>query len=136
MLDADEITAFLREVFPEAVEWFVIEEVDGRGARIRGLVSTTILRPGGTVSGPFMMSLADTVMWVAVLSRVGRNAMTATVNLNIDFLRRPAPVDQIATCELLRVGRRLAVGHVVIHSDGDPDPVAQASVTYAIPSGG
>jgi uncharacterized protein (TIGR00369 family) len=81
------------------------------------------------------MALADTAVWVAVLSVVGRVAMTVTVDLNIHFLRPAAPVDVVAEARLLKIGRRLAVGDVLMYSDGDPEPVAHATVTYAIPTG-
>jgi uncharacterized protein (TIGR00369 family) len=95
-----------------------------------------LLRPGGTLSGPSLMALADTAMWAALLAMIGPVALSVTVNLNIDFLRKPGPVDAIAETRILKLGKRLAVGDVLISSDGDPEPVAHASVTYAIPSDG
>ena len=92
-----------------------------------------MLRPGGTVSGPSLMALADLAMWVAVLGMVGPVAMTVTTHLDIDFLRFVGPHDVVADVRLLKLGRRLAVGEVLMTADGASEPCARASLTYAIP---
>jgi acyl-coenzyme A thioesterase PaaI-like protein len=134
VLDAEEISAFLVEVFPGAMDHFAIEAVGDMTARVRMLFNEQRLRPGGTISGPSLMTLADTGVWVALLGQIGRVALSVTSHLDIDFLRKPGPVDVIGDVHLLKVGRKLAVGTVAMYSDGDPQPVAHASVTYAIPS--
>lgn len=91
------------------------------------------LRPGGTISGPVMMALADIAMYGVVLSLIGPVALAVTTNLNINFLRKPAPGDVIATGSILKLGRRLAVGEVLIHSEGVDEPVAHVTSTYSIP---
>ena len=96
------------------------------------------LRPGGTVSGPAMMGLADYAVYVGVLSVIGKVELAVTTNLSINFLRRPRPGDILARCRMIKVGRRLAYGEVFLHSegdDGDPedDPVAHVTSTYSIP---
>jgi uncharacterized protein (TIGR00369 family) len=88
------------------------------------------VRPGGTLSGPTLMGLADTTMYFLVLSQIGRDAVTQ--DLNIHFLRRPAQVDLIAEARLLKLGRRSIVGDVLLYSDGERRPVAHATSTYAI----
>jgi uncharacterized protein (TIGR00369 family) len=133
-LSAEEIAAFLNEVFPGAMENFKIEEVRPMYARIRMPFQTRQLRPGGTISGPSLMALADTGLWVALLAMIGREALSVTSHLDIDFLRKPAPTDVIADTTLHKLGRRLAVGTVLMYSDGEDMPCARASVTYAIPS--
>jgi uncharacterized protein (TIGR00369 family) len=133
-LTADEIAAFLDEVFPGAMENFTIEEVRPMHARIRMPFRTRQLRPGGTISGPSLMALADTGLWVALLAMIGREALSVTSHLDIDFLRKPAPADVIAHTTLHKLGKRLAVGDVLMYSDGEEMPCARASVTYAIPS--
>lgn len=132
-MNAIEVAAFFESFFPEANQVFAIEEVREGGARVRYRFDGRT-RPGGTLSGPSMMTLADTAMWVALLGAIGPEELSVTSNLNIDFLRKPGPRDAIGEAELLKVGRRLAVGTVTIYSDGEPDPVAHATVTYAIPS--
>ncbi len=86
------------------------------------------------MAGPAMMALADTAIYVALLGMIGPVALAVTTNLNINFLRKPVAADVIAQAKLLKLGRRLAVGDVLIFSDGDEEPVAHATVTYAIPS--
>ena len=133
-LTADEVSLFLDEVFPGAMEHFSIEELRPMHARIRMPFQPWRLRPGGTISGPSLMALADTGLWVALLGMIGREALSVTSHLDIDFLRKPAPVDVIAHTTLHKLGKRLAVGDVLMFSDGEDSPCARASVTYAIPS--
>jgi acyl-coenzyme A thioesterase PaaI-like protein len=133
-LTAADITAFLQEVFPGAMDHFVIEDVRPMHARVRMLFTEFRLRPGGTISGPSLMTLADTGLWVALLAMIGREPLSVTSHLDIDFLRKPAPADVIAETTLHKIGKRLAVGDVIMYSDGESVPCARASVTYAIPS--
>jgi len=134
-LDAREITDFLEEISPGVTAAITVEDVTDRHARVRSIITPDRLRPGGIVAGPVLMSLADASVWIAVLGVIGPVATTVTVDLTIHFLRPAPPVDVIAEARLLKVGRRLAVGDVLMYSDGDPEPIAQATVTYAIPSG-
>jgi uncharacterized protein (TIGR00369 family) len=134
VLDADEITAFLEDVFPGAMDAFVIEDVAANTARVRMVFAPHRLRPGGTIAGPALMTLADTAMWVALLAMIGRVPLSVTSHLDIDFLRKPEPRDVIAHARLLKVGKKLAVGDVLMYSDGETQPCARSSVTYAIPS--
>ena len=133
-LTGPEIAEFLEEVFPGSMENFTIEAVEPMRARIRMPFRPYRLRPGGTISGPSLMALADTGLWVALLAMIGREALSVTSHLDIDFLRKPAPADVIAYTTLHKLGRRLAVGDVIMYSDGETVPCARASVTYAIPS--
>jgi uncharacterized protein (TIGR00369 family) len=95
--------------------------------------SDLLLRPGGTICGPALMALADVTLYGVVLSVIGRVELAATTNLNVHFLRRPAPADVIAQGRILKLGRRLAVGDVIMHSAGDARPICHATGTYAIP---
>jgi acyl-coenzyme A thioesterase PaaI-like protein len=81
-----------------------------------------------------MMELADFAMYVAVFSAIGPQPLAVTTNLNINFLRKPAPADLIAHARLMKVGKRLAVGEVTLYSDGADDPVAHVTSTYSIPA--
>lgn len=132
-LTAREITDLLDEIWPGVTGSISVEEVTDRHARVRSIVTPDRLHPGGIVSGAVLMAPADTAVWVAVLSVVGRVAMTVTVDLNIHFLRPAPPADVIADARLLKIGHRLAVGDVLMYRDGNPDPVAHATVTYVIP---
>src|SRR5215510_4150677 len=134
LMTVEELEAFYAKLFPQMDRHrFKIEEVNNGAVRIRLPYQDLYLRPGGTISGPTLMALADSAMYSLLLSMIGPVALAVTTNLNINFLRKPAPVDVIATAEMLKLGQRLAVGSVTMFSDGDDEPVAHATVTYSIP---
>lgn len=133
-MTAAELEAFTHAHFPQMDGFgFRVEEVEDRFLRIRLFYHSRHLRPGGTISGPALMTLADMAVYFAVLSMIGPVMLAVTTSLNINFLRKPAPADVIAECRLLKLGARLAVGDVRMFSDGESEPVAQATVTYSIP---
>ncbi|MFZ0526945.1 MAG: PaaI family thioesterase [Xanthobacteraceae bacterium] len=136
-LTREKLIALLRADFPQAsnaMSNYEIEEVWHGGCRLRHRFSQTSLRPGGTLSGTTMMSLADFAMYVAVLSAVGWVPLAVTTNLTINFLKRPAARDLIAEARLIKLGKRLAVGEVGVRSDGEEDLVAHVTSTYSIPA--
>ncbi len=133
-LTAAELMTFLDEAFPQVKGAFAIEALEEMRLRTRLIVRDEHLRPGGTVSGPAIFALADVSVYMAVLSMVGREALAVTTNCSIDFMRKPAAyADLIAECRLLKLGRVLAVGEVLIHSEGHQEVAARASLTYSIP---
>lgn len=134
----DEMSDYLREVFPQAAigEQFVVEEVEPMRAKMRLKFDDKHLRPGGTISGPTMFSLADVTLYVAVLGAIGRVKLAVTTNININFLKKPPPADLIGEARLIKLGKRLAVGEVAIRSVGESDLVAHAVGTYSIPARG
>ena len=135
-LNADEIAKLLQEEFPQAFYpgcGLSLERVDYGDVRVRRVFHEDHLRPGGTISGPTMMELADFAMYVAVFSAIGPQPLAVTTNLNINFLRKPAQGDLIADARLMKVGKRLAVGEVTIYSVGSDEPVAHVTATYSIP---
>jgi uncharacterized protein (TIGR00369 family) len=135
-LTRKELIDLLRAEFPEmsnAAGNYEIEEVWYGGCRLRHSFSENSLRPGGTLSGTTMMSLADFAMYVAVLSAIGWVPLAVTTNLTINFLRKPAARDLVAEARLIKLGKRLAVGEIGIRSDGEDDLVAHATSTYSIP---
>jgi uncharacterized protein (TIGR00369 family) len=134
---ASELTARLHASFPEtgpqariAVE-SLHEEATHLRLRYRVSGDGAEVRPGGTVSGPTLMTIADTVAWLLTLANLPPDTDALTSNLAITFLRPPAPSDLIGEGRLLRMGRRLSVVDVAISSDGLSEPVAVATVTYA-----
>jgi uncharacterized protein (TIGR00369 family) len=136
MLTAEELERRLAAEFPEAFHagsGLAILAVAHRHARVRLAPQDKATRPGGTISGPTLMMLADVAMYVAVLASIGWEPLAVTTNLNINFLRKPAPGALIADCALLKLGQRLAVGAVTLTSEGDLEPVAHATSTYSIP---
>lgn len=132
-LTVAEITEFLDQVFPQLRGQMVIEEVGPMRARMRMPIDASHLRPGGTVSGPAMFTLADCTFYVATLAMIGREALAVTTSLSINFLRKPARRDLIGEARILKLGQRLSVGDVTLTSEGDDRPVAHATMTYAIP---
>ena len=125
---------YIEDVFPQIKGDFKIEKLTVNGVRVRLHVTERHLRPGGTVSGPSMFGLADISVYLAVLAVIGPNSLTVTTNCSIDFMRKPlANSDIIARCKLLKVGKSLAVGDVLLYSEGARDAVARASLTYSIP---
>jgi uncharacterized protein (TIGR00369 family) len=135
VLTADELNAFLHDAFPGAPRGYGVEATTAGGVRLRLPVTDANGRPGGTVSGPTMMSLADAAAWMATLSRIGIVPLAVTSNLTINFLAKPRlDADLYAEAELLRLGARSSVTDVRITSGTDGPLVAQASVGYSIPA--
>jgi len=133
-MDEAALMAFMREVFHQVADEFNVEEVKPNEVRMRLKVTDSHLRPGGTVSGPSMFALADVAAYIVTLAMIGPKALAVTTSCSLDFMRKPASgVDLIATAKLLKLGRQLSVSHVLLYSEGMEEPVAQATMTYAIP---
>ncbi|MEM6728762.1 MAG: PaaI family thioesterase [Pseudomonadota bacterium] len=134
VMSIEALEAFLAETFPQVADTFAVEEITEAGIRMRLVVGEQHLRPGGTVSGPSMFGLADVSVYLAILSRIGPQALAVTTNCSIDFMRKPAAAtDIVAECTLLKLGRVLAVGDALLYSVGLSSPVARATLTYSIP---
>ncbi|GHF28925.1 hypothetical protein GCM10017044_25220 [Kordiimonas sediminis] len=130
----DEIREFLDKVFPLMRDHMIVEDAQPMRATLRQKIDQSSLRPGGTVSGPTMMGLADAALYIAIFSTIGITPLAVTTSLNFNFLRKPeGNKDITAKCTLMKVGKALAVGEVTIFSDGDTEPVAHAVGTYSIP---
>jgi uncharacterized protein (TIGR00369 family) len=131
-----ELEKFLHAEFPQAFSGddIQIESADGVRCRLRQRYHEQMLRPGGTISGPTLMALADFAMYVVLLSAIGPVGLAVTTNLNINFLRKGEPgQDVLAAARLLKLGKRLAVGEVNLFSGTMPDPIAHVTATYSIP---
>lgn len=137
VLSVAEITQLVAQHFPQLGppgKRIVIEAAGPGTAQVRMRANDDMLRPGGTVSGPAMFTLADVAIYIAILGVRGAAALEAvTSNLSISFLARPEPRDLVAHVRLLKTGKRLAFGEVAIYSDGKADMVAHATATYAMP---
>jgi len=136
-MTVEQIEDLLRSEFPQAFYdgcGLSLERVHYADVRVRRAYHEDHLRPGGTISGPTMMELADFAMYVAVFSAIGPQPLAVTTNLSINFLRKPAPTDLLADAKLLKVGKRLVVGEVAIYSDGQDEPVAHVTSTYSVPA--
>lgn len=110
-----------------------VESVLPGAVTIRVPYRDEFVRPGGTISGPLMMAVADFAMYGVVLSLIGRVDLAVTTNLSINFLRRPPPGEVVARARILKLGRRLAVGEVHLHAGEADDLVAHVTSTYSIP---
>lgn len=132
------LRAYLGEVFPQV--WargdYAIEDVGQMSATVRLAYHPDHLRPGGTISGPAMFTLADLALYVAILHEIGKVKLAVTTNVSINFLRKPEPRDLIGRAKLMKLGKRLAVGEVALFSADSDDMVAHATGTYSIPSRG
>lgn len=136
IMTADEINAFLETDFPQI-------HTDGRVFHVSevapGRVIMTFdpaerhLRPGGTVSGPAMFTLADVAAYAAVLAHIGPVALAVTTSLNINFLRLPKQQAIRCECRVLKLGKRLAVIDALLLQAASEEPIAQATATYSIP---
>lgn len=133
-ITVEQLDALSKEQLPIVGQLGLIVESLGNGsARVRCPFRDDFLRPGGTLSGPVMMAMADYAMYAAVLTRIGMVELAVTTNLNINFLRRPKPGDVLADATLLKLGQRLAVGEIALRIDGEDDLVAHVTATYSIP---
>src|SRR6476660_9680029 len=131
-----EVEQFLRGEFPQAFSGddITIESADGQTCLLRQRYSERMLRPGGTISGPTLMALSDFAMYVVLLSAIGPISLAVTTNININFLRRGVPgQDVLAAARLLKLGKRLAVGEINLLSGSSPEPIAHVTSTYSIP---
>ena len=129
-----QMEAFLLSDFPQIDNQFTVVSSEPDKLVVRLNVREAHLRPGGTISGPSMFSLVDVGMYLAVLERIGPVALAVTTNCSIDFMSKPeAGKDLICETRILKLGRYLAVGDVLVFSEGRDEPVARASLTYSIP---
>jgi len=129
----DEMHAFMAEVFPELGTRFRVLEMRPMFLKAEMRSEASDLRPGGTVSGPTLFAFADCAYYMATLAMIGREALAVTTNASIDFMRKPGPGALTAEARVLKLGRTLSVGDVLIFSGGVEGPVARASLTYSIP---
>ena len=133
-MDIDALHAFLAAEFPQVKDDFRVEALAPMEATISMRPRDAHLRPGGTVSGPSLFALADVAVYLVLMAMIGPKALAVTTNASVDFMRKPAAgKDLLADVRLLKLGRVLAVGDVLIRSDGDDRPVARATLTYSIP---
>lgn len=136
-MDIPTLHDFMRQAFPQVADDFRVERLGPEGLSVRMMIAERHLRPGGTVSGPSMFALADVAIYLAILARIGPVALAVTTNCSIDFMRKPeAGRDLLAEARLLKLGRVLAVGDVLLRSEGSDALVARAGLTYSIPPAG
>jgi len=132
MISKEQMSAFLNTEFPQTK--CTVEALGEQSATVRHTIGFEELRPGGTVSGPVLMAVADVALYVAILGEIGLVPLAVTTNLTINFLRKPSPdKDIIGVCQLIKTGRSLIVGEVSLYSEGNSKPVAHVVGTYSVP---
>ena len=129
----EELNDFLEKEFPQVNKNFEILKVSNKNFSMLMHISSEHLRPGATVSGPTMFLLADVTFYLATLSVIGPKSLTVTTNCSINFLRKPNEKNLISEARILKLGKTLSVGDVLIYSQDIHEPVAHASLTYSIP---
>lgn len=134
VMDADAVNAMMDVAFPQLNQGhtsYLALDVFPGGCTVRLNADYRHLRPGDTVSGPALFTLADIGGYVCVLSHAGPDALSVTTSLTINFVRKagPGPID--GHCRILKLGRSLMVFDVDIVADGQT--VAHATGTYSIP---
>jgi acyl-coenzyme A thioesterase PaaI-like protein len=128
----EEVAAFIATEFPQTK--CIVREVANAGSIVSHEIGPGELRPGGTVSGPVLMTVADVALYVAIFGEIGIVPLAVTTSLTINFMRKP-PANKSITgvCKLMKVGKSLAVGEVWLYSEGTSEPVAHTVGTYSIP---
>ena len=133
LMTKEELNDFLEKEFPQVNKNFEILKVSDKNFSMLMHISSEHLRPGATVSGPTMFLLADVTFYLATLSVIGPKSLTVTTNCSINFLRKPNEKNLISEARILKLGKTLSVGDVLIYSEDIDEPVAHASLTYSIP---
>ena len=133
-ITVQEIELLTLESLPFAVDYgFRVDSLGSGTSTVRAPYHESFLRPGGTISGPVIMGLADYALFVAILTKIGLVELAVTTNFNINFLQRPEPGDLLAVANVIKIGKRLAVGQVEVYVDGEESMIAHATSTYSIP---
>jgi len=133
VMSASEVEDYIDEVFPQVASYdFKIQKLEAGSITVSMKTGEAHLRPGGTISGPTMFTLADCASYLIILAHIGKVALAVTTNLNINFISKPEG-DLTADCTLLKLGKRLAVCEISIRTVQDNTLVAHATATYSIP---
>ena len=129
-----ELSSYLDEVFPQVVNRYRIVDLKQGYARVIQNITQENLRPGGTVSGPTIFSLVDIGMYILLLAHIGKEPLAVTTNCSIDFLKKPTNDEElVADCNLLKLGKTLVVGEVLVKSSEKETLLARSSITYYRP---
>ncbi len=132
-MSVSEMNHFLTNAFPEVDTRYRVRELPTMGAIIDKLPDPRDLRPGGTLSGAAIFELADISFYVATLAMIGPKALTVTTSAAIDYMRKPEAGGMWAEARILKLGRALSVGDVLLYSNAHDKPVAHANLTFSIP---
>lgn len=133
VMQIEELSQFLKCEFPQLNDEFEIVQIGNGYCILQFEADEKHLRPGGTVSGPALFALADVAAYVAILAHIGPVALAVTTNLNINFLRKPAPGLIQGNAKILKLGKRLAIVEISITARENDQLVAHAIATYSLP---
>ena len=133
LMTKEELEIFMEKEFPQVAKNFRILSLDSNSISMHMNISNEHLRPGDTISGPTMFLLADISFYLVTLSIIGPKSLTVTTNCSINFLRKPDKNNLTSNARILKIGKTLSVGDVLIYSLDKTQPVAHASLTYSIP---
>lgn len=136
VMDAEELNKFLSQVYPQLndhLAGYSVLDVQPGGCTVRLQASNQHLRPGGTVSGPALFTLADIGGYACVLSHLGPEALCVTTNLNINFMRKADAGEIVGHSRILKLGKSLMVFDIEMITPANGLTVAHASGTYSIP---
>ena len=132
-LNKNDFYNFLSETFPQVSNLFKIRNLTPGNVSLEMGINHEHLRPGNTISGPTMFLLADVSFYLSILSKIGLESLAVTTNCSINFLRKPSEKNLYSENRILKIGKSLCVGDVLIYSNDLMDPVAHASLTYSLP---
>lgn len=133
IMQTEELSQFLKCEFPQLNDEFEIVQIGNGYCILQFEADEKHLRPGGTVSGPALFALADVAAYAAILAHIGPVALAVTTNLNINFLRKPAPGLIQGNAKILKLGKRLAIVEISITARENDQLVAHAIATYSLP---
>lgn len=136
VMTVEELREYLAKEFPQAYAPGKPNKIVSVGpgtALVHFAAGERHLRPGGTVSGPTMMGLADGAIYVAILAAIGPVALAVTTSFTCNFLSKPGPGDLACEVKILKLGKRLVVAEATVRGVNDADPAAHIVATYSIP---
>ncbi len=136
-MDLDTMLAVIRRGVPLAGEWGVelLEAADGR-ALLRLPADARLLRPGNTISGPALMGLADVAMWAALLSLTEGRDDSVTSTMTVNFLRPAGSGPVLAEARIVKRGKRMVFGEILLRAEGSEEPAVHVTTTWAVISPG
>ena len=135
-MNEQQLSQFLQDQFPQVADEFQVKVNDAGALHVVMPITEKNLRPGQTVSGPSMFALADVTFYLAILQKIGPQALTVTTSATINFMRKPEAEPLVGIPRIHKLGRSLVVGDVLIYTASDKGyerPVAATSLTYSIP---
>ena len=138
-LTTAEIQAIMRHGVPLAAEWEIeVLAAEAGTALVRLPAKPVLLRPGNTVSGPALMGLADVAMWAALLSVSGGRDDSVTSTMTVNFLRPAGSGAVLAEARIVKRGKRMIFGDIMIRAEGSEELATHITTTWAVitPAGG